>query len=83
MIFDGGEECGFASRAHQVYNTYLDWNIGESYCYLADDKDGDNIPDALDNCPWDYNPDQKNDDRDIFGDICDPCPEEGWKGRFC
>lgn len=83
MIFDGGDTCGFASSAYQVYNTYLDWNIGESYCYSADDKDNDGIPNAQDNCPWNHNPEQENQDFDIFGDVCDPCPEDGWLGRFC
>ena len=83
MIFDGGDKCGFASDAYQVFDTYLDWNTGESYCYSADDKDRDGVPDALDNCPWNANPEQENTDFDIFGDVCDPCPNKGWLGRFC
>jgi len=36
------------------------------------DRDGDGVPDIVDNCPNDKNPDQVNEDGDRFGDICDP-----------
>jgi hypothetical protein len=35
------------------------------------DSDGDEIPDAFDNCPQVPNPDQANSDTDGFGDACD------------
>ncbi len=35
------------------------------------DKDNDGVPDAQDNCPDDPNPDQKNTDGGIHGDVCD------------
>ena len=38
------------------------------------DFDGDGIPDANDNCPGDYNPDQNDFDEDGVGDECDECP---------
>jgi hypothetical protein len=38
------------------------------------DKDNDGVPDMMDNCPDDPNPDQANEDGDKFGDACDPCP---------
>lgn len=38
------------------------------------DRDGDGIPDELDNCPDDYNPDQADRDRDGIGDVCDVYP---------
>ena len=38
------------------------------------DRDGDGIPDAVDNCPAVPNPDQSNSDGDRFGDACDNCP---------
>lgn len=40
----------------------------------AGDRDGDGVPDAMDNCPDIKNLDQGNEDGDRFGDACDPCP---------
>jgi len=38
------------------------------------DRDGDTIPDAIDNCPLVANPDQTDTDSDGLGDACDNCP---------
>ena len=38
----------------------------------AADSDGDEVPDALDNCPRVRNPDQTDSDGDGVGDACDP-----------
>jgi hypothetical protein len=44
-------------------------------CPLAPpDTDNDGFPDALDNCPLNYNPSQTDLDHDSRGDICDNCP---------
>jgi hypothetical protein len=40
-----------------------------------DDLDGDGVPNAADNCPSVYNPDQADEDSDGIGDVCDNCPE--------
>ena len=40
----------------------------------APDRDGDGVPDDLDNCPDMMNTDQANEDLDEFGDVCDICP---------
>jgi hypothetical protein len=39
---------------------------------LENDKDGDGLADGLDNCPSHFNPDQKDFDLDLIGDVCDP-----------
>ena len=36
------------------------------------DSDGDRVPDSIDNCPLDPNPDQADFDGDGLGDVCDP-----------
>jgi hypothetical protein len=36
------------------------------------DKDNDGVPDFRDNCPTTYNPDQKDDNSNGKGDVCDP-----------
>lgn len=35
------------------------------------DSDGDGVPDDIDNCPFDYNPDQKDSNNNGIGDACD------------
>jgi len=41
--------------------------------FVFEDGDNDGIPDAEDNCPLIYNPDQTDADKDSIGDICDSC----------
>jgi imidazolonepropionase-like amidohydrolase len=47
----------------------------------ANDKDGDGVPDSMDDCPSIFNParpfdvnGQADADGDMIGDACDPCP---------
>jgi len=40
------------------------------------DKDGDGVVNAKDNCPNKANKDQKDTDKDKIGDVCDPCPNK-------
>jgi hypothetical protein len=46
---------------------------GDSECNLIGDIDGDGFCIELDNCPGEYNPNQKDSDWDGFGDVCDIC----------
>ncbi|MBR4984966.1 MAG: amidohydrolase family protein [Proteobacteria bacterium] len=47
------------------------------------DKDGDGIPNASDNCPSTANTDQKDTDHDGFGDACDECPQQAGTNNGC
>jgi hypothetical protein len=46
---------------------YAGYNISVAVDY---DSDGDEVPDAVDNCPNDYNPGQEDSDDDGAGDAC-------------
>ncbi len=48
---------------------------GSSYWVRFDDSDCDGVPDDVDNCPADSNPQQEERDHDGLGDACDNCPE--------
>ena len=47
---------------------------------IPPDRDGDGVPDAIDNCPDNCNTMQLDADRDGIGDVCDPKPGCG-KGK--
>ena len=46
------------------------------------DRDSDEWPDAVDNCPDASNPEQRDRDRDGVGDLCDSCPATPNGGRL-
>ncbi|MFT3692800.1 MAG: thrombospondin type 3 repeat-containing protein [Kofleriaceae bacterium] len=41
---------------------------------VAADRDGDGVPDGIDNCPDKANSDQADEDKDGVGNACDNCP---------
>ena len=64
---DGYFKVGYGECAIEQYVTYADVD-------LNGDSDGDTVPDTVDNCPSDDNPDQTDSDGDDVGDACDNCP---------
>jgi hypothetical protein len=57
-------------------------NTGEIFggCTIPPDADGDGIPDASDNCPAVFNPNQADCDGDGTGDLCDTEPDLNGNG---
>ena len=70
----GGVEgglCAFIDAFEEVGLTG-GGNAAEKLCHKPNaDRDGDGVPDSVDNCPDTPNPNQKNLDKDAFGDSCD------------
>jgi len=54
----------------------IDSCVNGQCVHTPKDSDGDGVPDARDNCPGSYNPDQSDMDGDGIGDKCDRCPED-------
>jgi hypothetical protein len=52
----------------------------KSVIWVLSDFDGDGILDYKDNCPFVFNPDQRDSDGDSVGDVCDLCPSENAYG---
>jgi len=61
---DGYFKVGYGECAIEQAVTYADVAI-------SGDSDGDTVPDTVDNCPSNYNPDQTDTDSDGIGDACD------------
>jgi cysteine-rich repeat protein len=72
---DAGEVCDDGNT--------LSGDCCSSTCQLLSgqaDGDADGICDAADNCPVNYNPDQRNADGSSGGDLCDTCPADAADG---
>lgn len=88
FIFEGADKCGFAHRVSKINSgsTYVTWGRGPNdICTSQVDYDGDGIFSINDNCPYTSNVDQKNTDGDMFGDVCDRCPNDfnATTGFYC
>jgi hypothetical protein len=92
-IYVGEEQVNFELGVNAA-NSQLRWGSWVNYEYhefdevtsayifegTAPDSDEDGVPDVIDNCPEDYNPDQSDSNGDGVGDVCDPTGigERGW-----
>ncbi len=52
----------------------IDGHVADNGLIAEGDDDGDGVPNAVDNCPFVSNGDQKDWDGDGLGDPCDPDP---------
>ncbi|MBI2336036.1 MAG: thrombospondin type 3 repeat-containing protein [Deltaproteobacteria bacterium] len=66
MVANAQNVLSFAVFGNKLYA-----GTGNGVYEIQYDKDGDGVLEPGDNCPNDANPDQKNTDDDIYGDICD------------
>jgi hypothetical protein len=71
-VLDKTDNCRTAPNFDQI-DLDLD-EIGDA-CDLDLDPDNDGLQNAEDNCPVNYNPDQKDSDGDNRADACDNCPK--------
>lgn len=74
-VYDGFNNSGTNNECDRT----VDWDDrGQRGCTFAcgicRDTEHDGHCDVVDNCPYDYNPDQKDIDGDGKGDVCDNCP---------
>ncbi|MBX2942966.1 MAG: thrombospondin type 3 repeat-containing protein [Cyclobacteriaceae bacterium] len=74
MIYESNTYTGYMifTDVQKINRTLYVKSSMSSGSFIAD-TDGDEIPDALDNCPAVANPDQADADSDAIGDVCDVC----------
>ncbi len=68
-LLDEIEIYNRALSEEEIYSIYY----AGAYGKCKPDADFDGIPDAVDNCPDGYNPEQEDEDEDRTGDVCDNC----------
>ncbi len=76
MLFDPVERVGFLCLTNSTGNGTGMSYIMNGLAGFSRDPDMDAVVGGLDNCPFDYNPDQMDADTDGTGDLCDNCSGE-------
>ena len=51
----------------------VSWDGPHCFQFAFPDTDNDNVPDDIDNCVSEYNPEQEDADSNGVGDACEPC----------
>lgn len=78
IVLDDDNLCGvWNGNAYQMKNTWVRNGEGENWCSEDNkvDWDHDGVPDNIDNCPRDFNPEQqKTNQGNVLGDACSACP---------
>ncbi len=64
----------YAGELYPLFTCGVDRDACSLAAPSADDRDGDGVVDAQDDCPGVFDPNQWNTDGDAFGDSCDTCP---------
>ncbi len=73
--YEGNNNSGIDNECDHPINWADEGQSGCTFsCGICRDIDHDGHCDASDNCPINYNPDQKDSDNDGKGDVCDNCP---------
>ncbi|MDR0966420.1 MAG: phosphodiester glycosidase family protein [Myxococcales bacterium] len=73
--YDAASRAGATVHAGNTY-PFTVWLTKTSVVVPPQDIDGDGLPDAEDNCPFVWNPNQEDSDRDGMGDACAPIVPE-------
>ena len=77
FICNNGDDSSGASIALNTDDNFLYVTVAENFSkFNGGDRDGDGVPDLLDNCPDDKNADQLDSDGDKIGDECDAFPND-------
>jgi len=71
VAFESGQGFAVITQSNEMVGAQV-YSLGCVPALQAIDADLDGVPDILDNCPDDGNPDQSDIDFDGVGDVCDP-----------
>jgi hypothetical protein len=74
---NNGSNTFLANEGGNILDAWLHTGMAAPYVmaqttWTPPDSDNDGVPDTLDNCPNDANPQQEDHDTDGLGDVCDP-----------
>ena len=71
-----GDNCEYANEPPENGGRINQGAYGNTSEAAVSDPDEDGFLNPSDNCPLQPNSDQADQDNDLFGDVCDPCPAD-------